>query len=155
MRASSVEDSLRRTSVALIVLGHLLSLPVAAQTLTIRLLNGKTGKPIYDENVTVRWGKDSINETVVSIDKNGIGTFDVLKGQTEFSLEGGPKRGNEPYRIAYLDCNEPMYGKVQVKEAVDTGYVPKNRCSSRTFNLEPGEVVFWGLPKSWWQPDFQ
>jgi hypothetical protein len=149
-----MEDPLRRTYVSLIVLGHVLSLPVVAQTLTIRLLNGKTGKPISDKNVTVRWGKDSLNETVVSIDKNGIGTFDV-QGQTEFSLTEGPRRGNEPYRIAYSDCNEPMYGKVQVKQALDAGYVPKNTCSRRTFNPKPGEVVFWGLPKPWWQLDFQ
>jgi hypothetical protein len=125
----------------------------AATTLTIRLLNGKTGKPIANKNVTVRWETDW-KMTFVTIGKNGIGTFDVESGRTQFWLES-PTRLKEPFRGVYTDCNEPELKKVEVKQVVYTGYVPHNKCGRHTFNPKPGEVVVWAKPMPWWRPDFQ
>jgi hypothetical protein len=145
----SVEEPLRRAFVVLLFLGFNLSLPVVAQTLTIRLLNGKTGKPIANKHMTVRWGDSLFNPTNVLIGKNGIGSFDVQTGRTQFKLES-PTSLKEPYRDAYMGCNDPELKKVEVKQVVDTGYVAHNLCSRHTVKPKPGEIVFWAKPMPWW-----
>jgi hypothetical protein len=79
------------------------------------------------ESVTVHW-LSGMTSTVVPIDALGIGTFDVPKGRSEFILMGGPRVGEEPYRIAYLNCNETVGQTIQVARVIEKGIVPANTC---------------------------
>jgi len=125
-----------------------------AQTITVRLLNAKSGKPMKGKKVTFEWdGK--LNKTVITIDKSGLGTVVVPTGVREFTLLAGPKVGKEPYRIPYLNCNVNPWATIEVSLALDKGYLPRNDCSRISTAAHPGEVVFWALPNPWWQPDMQ
>jgi hypothetical protein len=42
-----------------------------------------------------------------------------------------------------------------VAAVVQGGIVPKNKCGRATVSPKSGEIVYWGLPPAWWQPDFQ
>jgi hypothetical protein len=106
------------------------------------------------QNVTVHW-LGRLTSTVVPIDAMGIGTFEVPKGTSEFMLMGGPKVVEEPYRIAYINCNDAAGKTIQVAQVIEKGIVPANTCGHAMIPSRPGEVVFWALPKPWWQPDFQ
>lgn len=127
---------------------------LAAQTFTVRLLNGRTGNPMPNKMVTASWA-DGLRSTVISIGKDGLGHLDVAPGTTEFVLSVGPKSGDEPYRLAFINCNDRVMAKIQVSKVAETGVVPVNLCGSHTAVPKPNEIVFWARPKPWWLPDFQ
>jgi hypothetical protein len=145
-------------AMVLLIAGAALPAPLAAQTFTIRLLNGKTGQPLSDKNVTLEWSPSYIpwEGSVVYFGKDGIGTVKVPTGSEFFVMRGGPKIGKEPYRIPFINCNASMSSeKIQISEVLKRGYVPGNTCSKMIYVPRPGEIVFWAMPKPWWQPDFQ
>jgi hypothetical protein len=146
--------SFRVLVVALLIVGAVLYKPLEAQTFTIRLLNGKTGKAMHNRMVTIRWG-DGWESSEVSIGDDGVGLLEVVPGTQQFMMTVGPKPGNEPYRLAYINCNEPAMTMIQVTQVSEHGLVPGNKCGQHTAIPKPGEIVFWAMPKPWWVPDFQ
>lgn len=147
-------SGLRMFAITLLITGATLSAAQAAQTFTVRLLNGKTGKAMPNRKVTVEWA-DGVKSSEVSIGENGQGILEVVPGSQRFVLTVGPRPGNEPYRLAYINCNEPAMAMVQIKQVSETGVVPGNKCGPHTAVSKPGEIVFWAMPKPWWLPDFQ
>jgi len=143
--------------VVLLVVGVIVSASIEAQTLTIRLLNGKSGKPMSNKNVTLEWSPEYIpwEGSVVYFGKDGIGKVEVHIGAEFFTMMTGPKIGKEPYRIAFIDCNEPRMVNIQIAQVLKSGYVPRNGCSKKSAVPRPGEIVFWAMPNPWWLPDMQ
>lgn len=143
----------RKITVIAIVFGFTLlggwnaSFYLRAQTITVRLLNAKTGKPMKGKKVTFEWdGK--LDHTVITIDKSGLGTVEVPPGVREFTLLAGPKVGKDPYRIPYLNCNVNPWATIGVSLVLDKGYVPRNDCSRKSTAVHPGEVAFWAPSSS-------
>jgi hypothetical protein len=128
-----------------------------AQTITIRLLNAKTGKPIKGKMVTFVWeGMMSWDGPIVTSDQQGLGAVEIPAGKREFSLHAGPKVGKEPYRIPYFDCNDTKEeSSIQISPVLQTGLVLRNTCGQQSVAAKPGEIVFWLLPLPWWEPDMQ
>lgn len=125
---------------------------VRGQSITVRVLNARSGRPLSGQNVTIVW-PDTPGNTVVKLGSDGTGKLDIA-GKSQFAMLSGPKFGKEPYRIAYINCNE--FSMVRVDEVVTRGVVAANLCSSRvSTNSKPGEIVFWGVPLHWWEPDLQ
>jgi hypothetical protein len=94
---------------------------------------------------------DTLNKTVVNLGPDGTAKLD-LAGRSEFGMLPGPKSDKEPNSIAYIDCND--FARVRVHEVLSRGLVTANRCSSKvSAKVKPGEVVFWGVPLHWWEPD--
>jgi len=124
---------------------------ISAQTLTIKLVDAKSGKPMAKQNVTVKW--DNSDSSVVEVNDVGLGRVEVSSGARQFVLLTGPGKGAEPFRIAYMDCNERASMLVSVSEVVKNGIVPKNKCGNQKLAQHPGEIVFGALPRSFW--DFQ
>jgi hypothetical protein len=122
------------------------------QTITVRLINGETGKPMKNFNLTLHWDKD-VASSVVFIGAEGVGHADILPGARDFTMLPGPKMGKEPYRIAFIDCTRGSL--LTAHEALEKGIVPENWCSSKTLKPKPGEVIFWGRPRHFWEPDLQ
>ena len=119
-----------------------------AQTITIRLLNGKSGRAMSNKNVTLEWFPNpSMLGTEVHLGEDGIGKVEVPVGADHLIVMGGPKVGKEPYRIPFLDCNEPMTAKIQIAQVLKSGYVPGNTCSKKSAVPRSGEIVFWAIPK--------
>jgi len=124
------------------------------QTITIRLINGETGKPMKKYNVTLHWVKD-FKSSEVFIGPDGLGQVEIVAGATGFTMQSDPKIGKEPGRIAYIDCNQNSTTFIPVQQVLDKGFVPENSCSSKTITSKPGEVIFWGRPRHFWEIDFQ
>ncbi len=129
--------------------------PLCAQTITVRLLDGKSGKPITDKNITFHWNSDHFEESVVRIGKDGVGKVTAPAKATDFFLMEGPKDGDEPFRVAYFDCNTPAHSRNSISEVLSRGIVPGNECSKRSAKAEPGVIIFWGLTRRWYEPDMQ
>ncbi len=128
--------------------------PITAQTITVRLLNAKTGEAIGNKNVTVKWTNGAKSSEIL-LDNNGQGNFQIPTGSREFFMIGGPRFGNEPYRVAYIECNEPAMTAIQVAQVLEKGFAPHNNCGHQSLVSRPGEIIFWALPLPWWRPDFQ
>jgi hypothetical protein len=128
---------------------------LSGQVLTVRLLNAKSGQPMGNKNVTILWSPSFFSKVEVHLGKDGTAQIPIKPGADSFSMMEGPRAGKEPYRVAYLDCNESDVKIVSVEEVLRKGVVPPNSCSDQTRLPKPGEIVFWGLPRPWWQPDFQ
>jgi hypothetical protein len=94
---------------------------------------------------------DTSDKTVVSLGADGTGKLD-LAGRSQFAMLPGPKSGKEPNSVAYIDCND--FSMVRVDDVLNRGLVTANRCSTKvSAKVKPGEVVFWGVPLHWWEPD--
>jgi len=140
-----------RITLLLVIMATACYQAISAQTLTIKLVDAKSGKPMRRQNVTVMW--DNAYSSVVAVNDVGLGRVVVSPGTIKFSLYGGPRKGAEPYRVAYLDCNELASIFISVSEVVRNGIVPKNKCGNKMLAPHPGEIVFWALPRPFW--DFQ
>lgn len=98
----------------------------AQQSFTIRLLHSKSGRPIANQNVTVRWGDEFDSSVIVQIDARGIGTVEIPKGIDAFEMVEGPRKGKESYRIAYGDCNKQRTA-IRIRNVLENGVDPGDR----------------------------
>jgi hypothetical protein len=141
-----------------------------AQTLTIRLINGKTGKPLGNKNVNVSfWWEDptrpykdkwvGLNPFLgadVYIDKAGTGHIQIPPNATRISVRPGSRVGNEPFRIPYIACSNPSAFDVPVEAVLRSGFVPANECKANlNVKTTSGEIVYLATPLPWWLPDMQ
>lgn len=125
--------------------------PLIGQSITVRVLNARSGRPLARQNVMISW-PDTSDKTVVNLGPDGTGTLD-LAGRAQFGMLPGPKSPKEPNSTSYIDCND--FSMVRVDDVLSRGLVTTNRCSSKiSAKVKPGEVVFWGVPLHWWDPDF-
>ncbi len=106
-------------AIGLLIAGAALPAPLASQTITIRLLEGKTGRALSDKNVTLLWSPDYFPPgSVIYFGKDGIGTVNVPTGSEFFMMQGGPRIGKEPYRIPFINCNASMSEMIRVSEVL-------------------------------------
>jgi len=123
---------------------------LSAQSITVRVLNARSGRPLAKQSVMISW-PDTMEKTVVNLGPDGTAKLD-LAGRSQFGMLPGPKSEKEPNSIAYIDCND--FSMVRVDDVLNRGLVTTNRCSTKvSAKVKPGEVVFWGVPLHWWEPD--
>lgn len=120
------------------------------QSITVRVLNARSGRPLARQSVTISW-PDTLHKTVVNLGPDGTAKLD-LAGRSEFGMLPGPRSDKEPNSLSYIDCND--FAKVRTRDVLSRGLVTANRCSSKiSAEVKPGEVVFWGVPLHWWESD--
>lgn len=124
--------------------------PMKGQSITVRVLNARTGRPLARQSVRISW-PDGFRTTTVNLGSDGTGKLDV-SGETQFGMLPGPSGNKEPNSIAFIDCNH--FSTVRVADVLHQGLVSANLCSSKvSADVKPGEVVFWGVPRHWWESD--
>ena len=124
--------------------------PLIAQSITVRVLNARSGRPLARQTVAISW-PDTSDKTVVNLGADGTGKLDIA-GRSWFGMLPGPRSGKEPDSVAYIDCND--FSMVRVDDVLSRGLVTANRCSRKvSAKVKPGEVVFWGVPLHWWESD--
>jgi hypothetical protein len=127
----------------------------SSQTILVRLVNGRTGKPISNENVTLIWDA-KIPQTVVRVDGLGKASVAIPSGTKNVTVMVGPRKGKEPDRIAYFDCNGEYTTLIPIEMVLSTGYVAANRCSIKIAPVSaPGELIYLAQPRRWWKLDMQ
>jgi hypothetical protein len=119
----------------------------SAQTITIRLLDAQSGKPMGHENITVDWEAPGFISSELRLDKEGLARLAVLPHAVGFSLRPGPRRGSEQNRVAYFDCNKWAGFSIRVGDVIKTGFVPRNKCGKAISSAHSGEIIFWGMPR--------
>ena len=120
-----------------------------AQTITIRMINAKSGKPIDGKFVHAEFQGVSGN-VVIAVDKKGIGHLALPPGATAISLIAAHKKDtNVP---AYTVCG-PFGEFLPIQNILDHGFVPDNACGpDLKLTVAPGELIYFIEPLPWYTP---
>jgi hypothetical protein len=134
---------------AILSFGILFCSSTLAQTIHLRVLNGRNGRPISSERVQV-WiditmdGNTQVIPRQLSTDSNGQAEL-YVGGATTIRIAS----------IDYFDCRpfrknapRPTYS---VAEILSSGLATANRCGKPRVEARPGEVVFFVRPFTWWE----
>jgi hypothetical protein len=124
--------------------------PQAAPVLTIRMLNGRTGKPMRNTTLRAEFQGSSI-KSIITIDKQGIGHLEVPPNATAVSLIAAPRKGH-PEQPAYKVCG-PFGQLLPIADILAHGFVPQNTCSADlTLTAQPREVLYLIELLPWYTP---
>lgn len=126
----------------------------AERTITIRMLDSKTGKSMSPTKfqVTVNT-KDYSHLETFSPDKNGLGELVVKGDVVQLSIQAV----YEPGEHTFVNCDSVKdkmifqnhwYG---IPEISSTGVVAPNNCSKLTAVARPGEFVFFVRHTNWYE----
>ena len=143
-----------------------------AETIKIKLVNGRNGRPIAASYVNVWVGKQRKDATVIPTDDNGIASLRLTDtadgtGADEESTACGPNCVVNPVmkydaslriNVGYVLC-QPDAGSyswlrmmdLPTSRVLQDGIVAENTCGKTRAIAEPGEVVIFVRPLSWWE----
>ncbi len=152
---------LTRSSFVALAFAAAVCSPLCAQTgktITILMLDGKTGKPIIPSNFLVRIDHlDAVRNESVRINDDGLGTAAVPDSASFLSVQGTYDESMD----TYVNCDAAMQKNVRtlhwysIQEILTTGVNAPNECYKGKFeettHLEPkpGVFVFYVRKTSW------
>ncbi len=142
-----------------------------AQSIRIKLVNGRNGRPIAGTHVNVWVGKERKWAIVIPTDKDGVASLVVTEKEGEVNV---PRVGGDGSHVVidpvvkydddleinapYVLCQPgtPDYSWLAIrhiltKQVVGQGIVMPNACGKATASQTPGEVVIFVRPLSWWE----
>lgn len=114
------------------------------KTIKVRLLNGKNGKPIKDDNPSI-WIGDATSPINPWTDSHG----EIVVSVTDTRLQ--------ELRVSpdwYVDCRfktdseDGMRVKYSLEEIINTGVVSENLCGKRRIAPIPGLLVLYVRPRT-------
>jgi hypothetical protein len=124
------------------------SLQVEQVMITIRLVNGKNGHPITDEDLNV-WIDSSRDAENFRADRNGVIRL-MVDCNAVVSLASNIQVTCHPYAP-----NERQERQYRVSEILDYGISDENLCSKKIRSeAKRGEFVFYERPRTlleWWR----
>ncbi len=149
---------------------------VLAQTLEIKLVNGRTGRPIAGHCMYV-WVGDKSNPSSdplleTETDSGGSAILRLTHEGAEIEnqsqrLACGLQGAINPVvkygytisiRTGYVSCQPrpPSYSwlastEFAIEDVLQHGIVTANRCGKATDSPKPGEVIIFVRPLSWWE----
>lgn len=143
-----------------------------AQEIKIRLIDGRNVQPLANTCVNVWVGNDRKQSTAVSTDAQGVVTLHLAtessKIDTNHQWNGCGLFGvidpvfmyhdNIRINVGYVLCQTNAgdhswlrSNKYSVKELVQTGIVSTTTCGKGTEGRQPGELIIFVRPLSWWE----
>jgi hypothetical protein len=122
----------------------LVSSPVRAQTIQIRVIDGRNGHPISGERLQVSTDPNFNNWMQSSTSSDGIATVDVGGGK-EIKIASNLFYDCRPFQ---KDVPRPVYS---VAEILNTGAATANACGKLKVEPKRGELLFFVRPLHWWE----
>jgi hypothetical protein len=135
--------------------------PLHAQTgntITILMLDGKTGKPLVPSNFLVRIDHhDAIHNEWLKLNDDGTGQVTVPAGSTFLAVQGTYVSSTE----VYVNCDAAMQKDIHtlhwysIPEILSSGVSAPNECykgkyaDSTHVAAKPGEFVFFVRETNW------
>ncbi len=156
----------------LLVINVYFGIPLSAQTLEIKLINGRDGNPIAKTCVNVWVGNERKDPLAIPTDKNGIARLRLTKNDAEVNTDHRWKDcGNfgvvspvvkymdfVSVNVGYVLCasHGTNFSWLEVKrfpteQFLREGIVTQNTCGKPTASATPGELVIFVRPLSWWE----
>jgi hypothetical protein len=145
---------------------------LCAQTVTIKLVNGRNGRPMSNSYVNVWVGTTRKKAMVIPTDKDGIARLRLTDNDDEVDLHiRGKYSGdnvvidpivkyddNFQVNVGFVICHPhaPDYSwlsitNISTKQLLQQGIVWPNTCGKATASPQPGELVIFVRPLSWWE----
>jgi hypothetical protein len=111
----------------------------------IRLINGKNGKPITDENLNIFRNGSGFAENAKP-DRNGVITLRIERSAV-FGVGSNIQVTCHPYKPNEKEVRTYSVGKV-----LSDGIVDLNTCSKKVkATAQPGEFIFFERPRTFWE----
>lgn len=147
--------------------------PISAQELEIRLVDGRNGRPMAGKNSYVNlWvGTERKAAIVVPTDGKGVARIQLTSNPREVNIPNSTNSGSNvvdhpivkyaeslQINVPYVLCgsggsNYSWLGLLNfsTKEILQRGYASPNTCGKATASPIPGEVILFVRPLSWWE----
>jgi hypothetical protein len=143
-----------------------------AQTIKIKFVNGKSGQPIANTCVNTWVGTGRIEAMAIPTDKDGVAWLYLTDKHTEVNTQNRPKNcgdfGVAHPVVKYADTIRVVAGYAvcqphasdyswlatmtfSTKQIVQRGIVTPNNCGKSTASANPGELVIFVRPRTWWE----
>lgn len=144
---------------------------VQAQTVRIQLVNGRNGRPVADSCVDVWVGNTQKEAMAIPTDRHGVATLRLTENDTEISVHRWKGCGgfdvinpvvkySESFRVhaGYVLCQfpKPDYSWLSIqtfstRDVLRSGVVTANVCGHAKASPEPGELVVFVRPLTFWE----
>lgn len=147
---------------------------ISAQTLEIALVEGRNGRPMAGGSsyVNVWVGTERKEAIAIPTDGNGVARLQLTLNTSETNIPNSSNnRGSivvdhpvvkysESFRInaPYVLCGSggSNYSWLEsknfsTKEVLQHGYVSPNTCGKATVSPQPGQVILFVRPLTWWE----
>jgi hypothetical protein len=120
-----------------------------SHSITIYMMNGKTGRPMRNKYIRAKF-PGSPQRTTIRVDNRGFGHLQIPAGVKAFSLSA-PYHGKK-HRPAYTVCG-PFNDLIPVRDVLAHGYVPLDACSpTLRLRASPGVLLYFAQPLPWYPP---
>ncbi|HVN93117.1 MAG TPA: hypothetical protein VMT38_05450 [Terracidiphilus sp.] len=123
-----------------------------AQTISIRLLDGKTGLPVKASNFLVRVDHyETVHPEWVKIGDDNAVTITLPPDAKQFSIKATYDDGMD----TYINCDAAKESDKErnvwysIATVVNSGIVAPNECAKTSFKAKPGEFIFFVRKRSW------
>ena len=172
-RGFAVRWSLKRAAQLVVLFVFASSSTVLrAQTIKIKLVNAKSGQPIANTCVNTWVGTERIEAMAIPTDNDGFAWLYLTDKETEVNTQNHPKscgdfgvahpvvKYADTIRIVagYVVCQPraPDYSwlammEFPTRQIIQRGIVTANSCGKSTASPNPGELVIFVRPLTWWE----
>jgi hypothetical protein len=149
------------------------AMSLAAQTLEIKLVDGRNGRPMVGASsyVNVWVGRKRKEAIAIPTDDKGVARLQLTPNPNEVNIPNSTGHGtivekhpvvkyDESFRInaPYVLCgsgdgNQSWFElkNFSTKEVLDHGYASANTCGKATVSPQPGQVVLFVKPLTFWE----
>ncbi len=123
-----------------------------AQTISIRLLDGRTGLPVKASNFLVRVDhQDTLHPEWVKINDDGTVAVTLPADAKEISVKATYGMGMD----TFIDCDADKESDKErniwypIATILNAGIVARDECAKTDFKAKPGEFIFFVRKRSW------
>jgi hypothetical protein len=146
---------------------------MSAQTLEIKLVDGRNGRPLVGASSYVNvWVGTARKEAIaIPTDEKGIARIQLTLDTGEVNIPNSKNGGSivldhlivkydESFRInaPYVSCGSEgsnyswlRSGNFSTIEILHHGYASSNTCGKVTISPQPGQIILFVRPLTWWE----
>ncbi|MGD0892341.1 MAG: hypothetical protein ABR923_12470 [Terracidiphilus sp.] len=124
----------------------------SSKTITIRIMDGRTGKALAATSVLIRVDhQKAVHPDWVALNEDRTGTVTLPADAKLVAAQGTYDNTMELYVNCDAAKDDPPTGPhwYKVSDILATGVVTPNSCSHKTATAKPGEFVVFARIKSW------
>jgi hypothetical protein len=121
--------------------------PLCAETVTIKVVDGRSGRPMSKAPVNVWTDNESKWATPIRADENGTALVHPIDARVDLRIQ-----------VRYVLCQSPKadYSWLRIMtypihRVLEQGIVTANYCGKATAAPRPGEVTIFVRPLTWWE----
>ena len=137
----------RSVLVPAIAISFLTFIPAHAQTVAIKLVDGRNGRPMSNTSVNTWPRRDKKDATPIQTDQNGVARLTLEDRNSDVKIQTG-----------YVLCQSRKADHSWLSiltfpaaQILDRGVVTANHCGKAAASAQPGELILFVRPLTWWE----